>query len=121
MPIDPATVLAADVDASVARAYSTHLLPHATLAFKSPLPPAAWTDPAFRGRLAYIVCTEDQAIPRAGQEAMMQLAGQPWIVRELHGSHNAPFWLKEQETARMVEAIVGTFQREAGRGSVVTS
>lgn len=121
MPLDPIKILAADVEASVAQANAAHLLPHATLAFKSPSPPAAWSDPAFRGRLAYIVCTKDQAIPQAGQEAMMGLTGQSWIVKELQGSHNAAFWLKQQEAAQMVESIVATFQQEANGGSTATS
>lgn len=60
---------------------------------------------AFQGRLAYIVCTEDQAVPKLGQEAMMQGTGKDWIVTELRGSHNAPFL--SEKTHEAVDAIDG--------------
>ena len=109
MPADPIAVLAADIGLVKAQASVAELLPHATVAFKSPSPPPAWAEPAFRGRLAYIMCTEDQAIPKVGQEIMMQLTGQPWVVRELQGSHNSAFLLKEQEAAGLVAGIVEIF------------
>ena len=102
-------ILSADVDPSIAKASIDQLVPHATLAFKSPSPKPAWADSAFAGRLAYIVCTEDQAIPKIGQQIMMQLTGQQWKVKELVGSHNAPFLLKEQEAAQMVEDFITSF------------
>ena len=109
MPADPIEILAADVDPAKAQASASELRPHATLAFKTPSPRPAWADLAFRGRLGYIVPTEDKAIPKSGQEMMMQFSGQQWIVKELHGSHNSAFLLKEQEAAGLVAGIVETF------------
>jgi len=109
MPHDPVKVLSADVESSLAEAHAAQLQPHATLAFKSPSPAPAWADPTFRGRLAYIVCTEDQAVPKVGQEAMMQLTGQEFMVKELHGSHNAAFLAKPREAAEMVVGFVEKF------------
>jgi len=109
MPHNPIKVLSADVESSLAKVHAAQLQPHATLAFKSPSPAPAWADPAFRGRLAYIVCIQDQAIPKVGQEAMMQLTGQEFMVQELHGSHNATFLSKPGEAAEMVVGFVEKF------------
>lgn len=109
MPDDPLTILSADVDPIVAKENASQLVPHALLAFKSPAPVPAWTDPGFEGRLAYLVCTDDLAIPRFGQEAMMQGTGMDWVVREIVGSHNAPFLKKTEEAVGAVDAFVGEF------------
>lgn len=120
MPIDPVSVLSADIEPSVAQTNAAEIIPHATLAFKSPSPTPAWTDAAaFQGRLAYLVCTEDLAVPKFGQEAMMQGTGQEWIVKELQGSHNAPFLSnKKQEAVDAVDRFIHTFlSRENGPSS----
>lgn len=105
------SVLSADVEPEVAQANATELIPHATLAFKSPSPAPAWTDAAaFQGRLAYIMCTEDQAVPKFGQEAMMQGIGKEWLVTEFQGSHNAPFLSKKtQDAVDAVSNFINTF------------
>ncbi|MCJ1247408.1 hypothetical protein MMC30_004622 [Trapelia coarctata] len=87
MPHDPVNVLSADVEKSVAEAHAAQLQPHATLA----------SNP------------QDQAIPKVGQEAMMQLTGQEFIVKELHGSHNAAFLAKPREAAEMVAGFIEQF------------
>ena len=114
MPLDPVNVFSADIDPALAKANAALLQPHATLAFKSPSPAPAWTDAAFRGRLAYIVCTEDRAIPKVGQETMMLLTKQQWIVKELQGSHISAFLLKEQESTKMIESFVESFLQAGG-------
>ena len=115
MPADPVSVLSADVGPDLAQANAASLVPHATLAFKSPSPAPAWADSALHGGLAYLMCTEDQAIPRSGQEAMMEATGQEWIVKELRGSHNAPFLTKPQEAVEAVDIFVQHFLRKAAR------
>ena len=109
MPDDPLAVLSADIDPSLAKENASKLVPHALLAFKSPAPAPAWTGPGFEGRLAYLVCTEDQAIPKFGQEAMMQGTGVDWAVKEMVGSHNSPFLKKMEEAAGAVAAFVEGF------------
>ena len=74
------------------------------LAFTSPAPKPAWSEPGFDDRLAYLVCTEDRAITKFGQKAMMQGIGKKWNVKELEGSHSAPFLSK---TEGAVQALVG--------------
>lgn len=93
----------------VAKENASRLVPHALLAFKSPAPAPAWTEPGFENRLAYLVCTEDQAIPKVGQEAMIQGTGMSWVVKEMVGSHNSPFLKKTGEAVRAVEEFVQGF------------
>ena len=69
----------------------------------------AWTEPGFENRLAYLACAEDQAIPKVGQEAMMQGTGMSWVVKEIVGSHNSPFLKKTGEAVRAVEEFVEGF------------
>lgn len=109
MPDDPVAILSADIDPIAARKNAAHLVPHALLAFKSPASAPAWAEPGFEGRLAYLVCTEDKAIPKFGQEAMMQGTGKDWSVREMVGSHNSPFLKKVEEAAGAVDAFVAGF------------
>ena len=109
MPDNPIDLFSADVEPSLAKKNADELLPHATLAFKSASPAPAWADPEFKGRLAYLVCTEDKAIPKAAQEGMMQHSGQDWHVRELQGSHNAPFLSKEKEAVEIIDGFVEKF------------
>ena len=109
MPDDPLTILSADIDPIVAKENAAQLIPHALLAFKSPAPAPAWAEPGFEGRLAYLVCTEDQAILEFAQEAMMQGTGKDWVVREMVGSHNVAFLKKIDEAAAAVDAFVDGF------------
>ncbi|CAF9935010.1 MAG: hypothetical protein ALECFALPRED_006212 [Alectoria fallacina] len=109
MPDNPLAILSADIDPAIAMENASRLVPHALLAFKSPAPAPAWADSGFEDRLAYLVCTEDQAIPKFGQEAMMQATGLNWAVREMMGSHNSPFLKKTDEAVEAVDAFVGGF------------
>ena len=103
------TILMADLDPVIAKEVVSQVIPHALLAFKSPAPPPAWTDGRFQGRLAFLICAEDQAVPKFGQEAMIQGTGMDWTVREITGSHTSPFLKKEQEAVRMVEEFAEAF------------
>lgn len=109
MPADPVDVFSADIAPELAQANVSQLLPHALLAFKSPASVPAWSEPDFEGRLAYLVCTEDRAIPKFAQEAMMQGSGQRWNVKEFNGSHSAPFMSRAGETVEALENFVQIF------------
>ena len=117
MPCNPVETLCADVELSVAEASIAKLVPHATLAFKSRSPKPAWADPAFQGRLAYIVCTEDRAIPKFVQEKMRDATGQKWIKKELRGSHISPFVLKDREAVDIVADSIKAFLQEVTSSS----
>ncbi|KAI2709286.1 hypothetical protein CBS147332_6345 [Penicillium roqueforti] len=106
---DPIKIFAADVDAVLAQSLIAGLRPHATLAFNSPQPHPAWADEAFRGRLAFIVTTEDRPVPKEAQFGMMASTQQEWIVRELVSSHCAPFLNRIDETVELTREIIGQF------------
>lgn len=106
MPENPLAILFADIEPTIAKENVSQLVPHALLAFKSPAPAPAWSDPGFEGRLAYLECTDDLAITPFGQEAMMHETGMEWVVKEMEGSHNCPFL---KEAAGAVDAFVAGF------------
>ena len=103
-------VFLADVTPAIAQAFISQILPHALLAFKSPAPKPAWSEAGFDGRLAYLACTEDRAIPKFAQEAMMHGTGKKWIVKELECSHSAPFLSKIEEAVQALEGFVRVFE-----------
>ena len=109
MPENPLALLSADIDPIVAEENASRMVPHALLAFKSPAPAPAWTDPGFEGRLAYLEYTEDLAVPQFAQEAMIRGTGQAWMVKEMVGSHNCPFLKETEEAARAVDDFVEVF------------
>jgi hypothetical protein len=80
--------------------------PHASLAFLSAQPFLTWSDPSFTGRLAFIVSTDDQAVPKVAQYGMTSGAGQQWIVTEMASSHCAPFMDRVTECVRVLEFII---------------
>ena len=65
------------------------LRPHAFTALESPAPTQAWAETAFKGRLAFLRCTKDQASPISTQDALMQRSGVEWLVKDVAGSHFA--------------------------------
>ncbi|KAJ6078956.1 hypothetical protein N7467_008709 [Penicillium canescens] len=100
---------AADVDSALAQSMVTELKPHATLPFTSPQPHPAWADEAFQGRLAFIVTTDDRAVPKEAQFGMMAATQKPWIVKEIASSHCGPFLNQIDETLRLTREIIGQF------------
>ena len=56
-------VLFNDLDENEAERLTKLLRPTSMHAFDSPAPPAAWADPDFAGKIAFIRCMKDQALP----------------------------------------------------------
>ncbi|OAA72458.1 hypothetical protein ISF_01531 [Cordyceps fumosorosea ARSEF 2679] len=92
------------------------LRPQSMAANKGIVPPQAWQEDAehYAGRLGYVACTEDRAVPFEDQKAMIAGAGgaEKWIVRELKGSGHSPFFSRPQEVASVLHGIVEQFQKE---------
>lgn len=109
MPEYPLARLYADIDPVIAKENALKLVPHAILALKSTSPDPAWRLPAFEGRLAYLACTDDAAIPRYAQEGMMRRSEVKWVVKEMDGSHTSPFLKWPGQTAKAVDAFVAGF------------
>lgn len=99
----------ADVPLELANENIKQIAPHATKAFFSPQTPPASNDPELQGRLGFIVLSQDRAIPKAGQEAMMKNSEREWLVMELDASHNAPFISKVKETVVLLDDMIRIF------------
>ncbi|CAI7633112.1 unnamed protein product [Penicillium discolor] len=106
---DPINYFAADVDLALARALTAEVKPHSSVAFTSPQLHPAWADEAFEGRLAFIVTTEDRAVPKEAQFGMMAATQKEWIVKELGYSHCAPFLNRIEETVGLTREIIDQF------------
>ncbi|KAK4869228.1 hypothetical protein LT330_006228 [Penicillium expansum] len=100
---------AADVDPALVQSLTAEVKPHSTLSFTSPQPHPAWADEAFQGRLAFIVTTEDRAVPKEAQFGMMAATQKTWIVKELASSHCAPFLNRIEETVGLTREIIDQF------------
>ncbi|KAI9725590.1 MAG: hypothetical protein M1828_003078 [Chrysothrix sp. TS-e1954] len=110
-PDDPVKMFCAGCDPEGAKQMTSHVTAHAWPAFFSPQPANAWAEADFQGCFAYIVLTEDIALPKIGQETMLQYSGQSWEIEELQASHNAPFLDQTQKSLDLIERLVGKFRR----------
>lgn len=97
-----------DVEPELAARYVDALLPHAYIAFRSPCPSPAWEEEDFKGKFAYIRCTEDPAVPLSMQESIMKGTGVDWIVRDIAGGHS-PFVSRPEELAGMLLELSNRF------------
>jgi hypothetical protein len=88
---------------------TANIKPHATLSFTSPQPHPVWADEELRGRLAFVVTTEDRAVPKEAQFGMMAATQQPWIVKELVSSHCGPFLNRIDEMVALTREISNQF------------
>ena len=90
-----------DVEQSEADRLTGLLRPHSLRAFDSSAPPAAWKEPEFAGKLVYIRCLRDQALPPVLQDMFMENSGVEWKVKELDASHS-PFVSKPEELVKIL-------------------
>ncbi|KAG6999537.1 hypothetical protein G7Y79_00034g069600 [Physcia stellaris] len=97
-----------DVDSDTADRLASSLLPHATLAYESPAPAQAWQEPAFEGRLGFVRCTVDQALPIFVQDMFVKRSGVKWTVKDMDTSHS-PWASKPKELAETVAGLVEAF------------
>ncbi|KAL8747124.1 MAG: hypothetical protein Q9190_000947 [Brigantiaea leucoxantha] len=81
-------VLFNNVDPAVASKLEESLLPHATLAFETPAPAPAWADPEYSGKIVFVKCLQDMALPLFVQDMFIQRSGVPWVVKELEAGHS---------------------------------
>ena len=58
-------------------------------AFDSPAPPMGWADPDFTGKIAFIRCMKDQALPPFLQDMFVEKSGVEWKVKDIMTSHSA--------------------------------
>ena len=86
------------------------LLPHSIKAFETPAMAPAWTEEAFDGKLVFIKCTIDAAIPPLVQHMLVQQNGVKWIVEEVNGSHTA-YVSKAQEVVEILVQWADKFEK----------
>ena len=85
------------------------LKPHALLIHESPAAPAAWEESDFKGKLAFLRCVKDNAIPLAVQDLFVSQGANEWIVRDIDAGHS-PWASKVDETVEFVKECVGRFR-----------
>jgi len=88
---------------------ASSLLPHALKAFDSPAPPPAWAQPGFAGRLAFLKCRLDRAIPTFVQDIFTGKSGVEWKVRDMETSHS-PWLSRPEETVKILTQWADEFQ-----------
>lgn len=70
-------------------------------AFDSPAPRAAWKEPEFAGKLTFIRCMQDHALPPFLQDMFMEKSGVEWKVKDIEASHS-PFASKPEELVKII-------------------
>lgn len=100
--------MCADAVPAAAQQLEASLRPTAVLAIESPAPAAAWAEPAFAGKLAFVKCTLDKALPVSVQDMFMERSGVRWVVRQVEASHSA-FLSRPAEVAAILQELVGEF------------
>jgi pimeloyl-ACP methyl ester carboxylesterase len=77
------------------------------------VPPQAWEDDSYQGRLGYIKATADVVNPIADQENMIAQSGGggKWVTRVLEGSGHSPMLSRPTEVARAVDSLIQDFQK----------
>lgn len=90
----------------------SQLRPQSMAANLGIVPPQAWQDDSYNGRLGYIRCTADAVIPIERQDGMVAGAGgqEKWVVRTLEGSGHSPFLSRPHEVAAALQEIVDVFE-----------
>lgn len=78
------------------------------LAFESAALTPAWAEPALEGKLAFLRCTRDQALPVFLQDMSIERSGVQWTVKDIDTGHS-PWASKPKETAEMVVGFVRGF------------
>ncbi|KGO54355.1 hypothetical protein PEX2_038430 [Penicillium expansum] len=88
------------------------LRPQSMAANMGIVPPQAWQDDSYTGRLGYIRCTADVVIPLEQQDTMIAGAGSQgkWVVRTLEGSGHSPFLSRPHEVAAALDEIINDFE-----------
>ena len=80
------------------------------LALDSPAPPAAWAEPEFAGKLVFIRCMQDQALPPFLQDMFVEKSGVEWKVKDIDTSHS-PFASKPEELVKILVDVAEQFNK----------
>jgi len=105
---NPVDIFYHDVDSHTSSVLAQSLQPQALGAFETPAPPMAWQEPEFEGKLAYLRCTQDRAVPAFVQDMMMEKSQVMWLVKDIETSHS-PFLSRPKELAELVMDCTNIF------------
>ena len=86
------------------------LRPTSLHAFDSDAPPAAWAEPEFAGKLTFIRCMQDQALPPFLQDTFIEKSGVKWKVKDIDTSH-FPFASKPEESVNILVETAKEFDQ----------
>lgn len=114
MPLDPhAFFYKPDVPEELIEWAEAGLKPHCLDTQMGIVPPQVWQDEGFKGGFGYIRTLEDGILKIAEQDGMIEAAGgkERWVIRTLEGSGHSPFLSRPEELARVVDDIVGDFEK----------
>lgn len=106
--MNPSDVFYHDLNSNTALTMIQSLEPQALHSFDTPAPPAAWQEPEFDGRLAYVRTTKDKAVPAFVQDTMMEKSQAKWLVKDIEASHS-PFLSRPKELTGLVLECVNDF------------
>ncbi|SCO81471.1 uncharacterized protein FRV6_05684 [Fusarium oxysporum] len=110
---DPGSLLyRPDVSDEQAQWALSQLQPQSMAANMGIVPPQAWQEESYKGRLAYIKATEDAVIPLSDQESMIVSSGgsEAWNTHVLEGSGHSPQISRPREVAQAVDSLIQDFQ-----------
>ena len=96
-----------DLPPSTALSWGAKLSPIALQVLITSVAATAHESPAFRGRMAYVQCTKDNAVPLEMQRRFVESAGIEDVV-VLETDHS-PFLSMPERLAEVVGGIVGRF------------
>ena len=105
---NPEAVLYNDVPASLAGEIAASLRPHAILAFESPALATSWSEPEFVGKIAFIKCLIEQALPPFLQNTFLENSGVQWTVKEVECGHS-PWASKPDQIVSELQELLVTF------------
>lgn len=105
---NPETVLYNDVPSSLASELAASLKPHAILAFESPAPATSWKEPDYAGKIAFVKCMIDQALPSFLQDMFIEKSGVQWIVKNIEAGHS-PWASKPAEIVNELQRLLVKF------------
>ena len=78
-------------------------------ALTTPSGPPSWSESSYHARRVYIRCTDDKALPLAGQDAFWGNSGLDWITRDIKAGHS-PFLSCPEAFAMMLVELAVNFQ-----------
>ncbi|KAF4443214.1 hypothetical protein F53441_11523 [Fusarium austroafricanum] len=90
----------------------SQLRPQSMAANLGIVPPQAWQEDSYKGRLGYIKATKDVVNPLSDQENMIAQSGgsEAWNTRVLEGSGHSPMFSRPKEVALLVGSIIQDFR-----------